>query len=185
MGGPLLWTDTNPLLRFAFSSPRLAGALPFRGTRRLAGMVLPIAKRFPPLLSIYMTASRVDLEKAEVLIQTVEDPIRQLNRDLAEWIRDGDLVIGGRNVTKALSQTTVPILSLYGRQDGIVLPSTATAIATLLPEEQVTVLGVGDAERRYAHADLFISEGVQEDVFKPLVAWLRTDHHNQSSRWSG
>ena len=34
MGAPLRWTEVHPLLRFAFRSPRLVGAIKLSGTRR-------------------------------------------------------------------------------------------------------------------------------------------------------
>lgn len=171
MGGPLRWAALHPLLRAAFRSSRLAGALPIRGTRSLAGAVLPIARRIPPLLTIYMTPRRIDLSRADELVQTVEDPVPQLNAELARWFRRVDLELAGRNVTAALGAVDRRVLCVVARQDGIVPPAAALAVCEAMPG-RVDVLAVGDEARRYAHADLFISEGVQQDVFEPMLQWL-------------
>ncbi|MFT4975254.1 MAG: pimeloyl-ACP methyl ester carboxylesterase [Myxococcota bacterium] len=172
MGGPLRWPTVHPLLQIAFRSERLAGALPIRGTRRLARLALPIARRIPPLLLIYATPWRIDLSQADALVQTVEDPTRQLNAELARWFRTRDLILCGVDVTAALGATSRPMLCVFGVHDGIVPADAALAVRDAMPEGDVEVLAVGDAKRRYAHADLFISEGVQEDVFEPMLRWL-------------
>ena len=173
IGGPLRWEAVHPLLRIAFRSSRLAGAVPIRGTRRAAKLILPIARRFPPLLLIYATPSRIDLSQVNQLTQTVEDPVSQINAEMARWLRSTDLILDGRNVTEALGAVDRPVLCIVGNQDGIVPPSTALAVRDAMPG-RVDVLAVGDRSTRYAHADLFISEGVQEAVFEKMLQWLRT-----------
>jgi len=170
MGGPLRWSALHPLLRVAFRSSRLAGALPIRGTRAGARFALPIARRIPPLLHIYATPGRIDLSQADALVQTVEDPVPRLNAQIARWFRSVDLELGGLNVTDALSSVDRPVLCVVANQDGIVPPAAALAVRDVMP--RVDVLAVGDAQSRYAHADLFISEGVQQDVFDPMLRWL-------------
>lgn len=173
IGGPLRWASVHPLLRIAFRSSRLAGALPIRGTRLAARAILPIARRFPPLLLIYATPWRVDLSQVDQLTQTVEDPIPKINAEMARWLRSTDLILDGRNVTEALGAVERPVFCIIGNQDGIVPPAAALAVQDAMPG-WVDVLAVGDRSARYAHADLFISEGVQAAVFEPMLQWLRT-----------
>ncbi|MEL6342357.1 MAG: alpha/beta fold hydrolase [Myxococcota bacterium] len=180
MAGPLRWSGVHPALRLLSQAPGLVGAIPFAFTRALAGNVLPLARRVPGLLRPYLTARRVDLRAAHALIQTVEDPSRHINRELAVWVRDRDLHLGGLNVFDALSEVQVPILCIYGNADGIVPPETARSIADAAG--RVTLLAVGGPDHPYAHADLFISDGVHHAVFQPIRTWLGSAHRQPEQR---
>jgi len=172
IGGPLRWVSAHPALKLAFASPRLAGMVPIVGTRALARRLLPIVRHYPPLLSIYMNARRVDLSRPELLVNTVDDPVPWINRQVARWVRDQDLVVRGLNITTALAAVEVPILVVLANRDGIVPAATARSVRDVLRPGLVTVLEVGDPERWYAHADLFIGEQAEQAVFTPMAAWL-------------
>lgn len=172
MGGPLRWEGVHPLVKLAFSSGRLAGAIPVKGTRRAARRLLPLARHVTPLMSIYMNTEAVDLSEPDQLVKTVEDPVRWINRQVARWIQQGDLVVDGLNVVEALTLTDLPIFAVLANADGIVPPATARSVEDVLGPEQVDVLEVGDAERWAAHADLFIGDDAQSRVFSPIAEWL-------------
>jgi pimeloyl-ACP methyl ester carboxylesterase len=173
IGGPLRWVDVHPLLSVAFRSGRVAGAVPIKGTRRLARVALPLLKRVPALLSIYLNADGVDLSRGDQLVQTIDDPVPYINRQIARWIRQKDLVVGGVNVTEGLAEVTTPLMVVLANKDGIVPVKTAMSAVDAMGGNESTVLEVGDPERWMAHADLFIGEGAQERVFEPMSRWLR------------
>jgi pimeloyl-ACP methyl ester carboxylesterase len=173
MGGPLRWDDPHPAVRIAFSSARLAGLLPVKGTRLLARAALPLLVRVPALLGLYMNADRIDLSRADQLVNTVEDPVPFINRQVARWIKAGDLIVGGVNVTHALPRVVGPdVLCVLANRDGIVPPAAARSVETILGADRVHVLEVGEDDAWYAHADLFIGDTCQQDVFEPMRAWL-------------
>lgn len=171
IGAPLRWTEIHPLLKLAFSSPWLVGRLPFAGTQRMARAVLPLLAR-TPLLSIYMNIANVDLSAAEQLTRTVDDPHPRVNRDIALWIKARDLVLGGRNVTMALSTEERPLLVVVSNRDGIVPESSALAAREAWGGSDVDVLRVGDDSTWYAHADLFVGHDSPAAVFQPITDWL-------------
>lgn len=173
IGGPLRWVQVHPALALAFKSPRLAGLLPIVGTRAMARRALPVVKRVPPLLSIYMNARQVDLSHPELLVNTVDDPVPYINRQVALWVRQRDLVVRGLNITEGMRRIDLPVLVVLANRDGIVPAATARSVADLLPAHRVTVLEVGEGDRWYAHADLFIGARARREVFEPMAAWLR------------
>ncbi|MFO0551521.1 MAG: alpha/beta fold hydrolase [Polyangiaceae bacterium] len=169
VGAPVRWVKINPLLRIAFGSPTLAGLVRFKGTRQLAGAALPYVLRHTPwLLSIYMNPRYVDQSALEQLVQTVEDPNRHVNREIAQWIRDGDLVMRGVNVARSLKQVTQPLLSIVARADGIVPPETAGFAHTEVASADRQLVEVGHEDLRLAHADMFISDHALAQVFAPI-----------------
>jgi pimeloyl-ACP methyl ester carboxylesterase len=171
MGAPLRWQNVHPALRLLFASSRVAGRIKISGTRRIAGFALPLAaRRFPSLLSIYMNAAIVDLEHADELVKTVEDPIPKLNGEIARWVKDRDLTVDSINVTRALRSIDLPFLCVVANRDGIV-PHEA-AVSALDVFRNGELLAVGDDATWFAHADLFISRPAQERVFEPLASWL-------------
>lgn len=172
IGGPLRWDSAHPLMRVLFSSPRLAGAVPLHGTRKMARAALPIAKRIPGLLSFYMNSAIVDLSRADKLVQTVDNPNRRLNRQIAHWLRDRDLVVDGVNVTDALHKIDLPLMCILANKDGVVPPAAVLAAVNAIGSDDVEVLKVGDQRTWFAHADLFVSRYAQERVFEPLAQWL-------------
>ena len=171
VGSPLSWREQNKLVRAAFGSPRLAGMVPVRGSRRLAGWALPVAKRLPFLLSIYLNPAHVDLQDAAVMVQTVEDPDRRGNAELARWMGVGELVVGGVEVAAALQARTEPLLLVVGNRDGVVPPASALAAAERWGGPVETRV-VGTDRRWYAHADLFVARRAPEEVFAPIVDFL-------------
>lgn len=172
IGGPLRWEQTHPLMKLAFASPALAGLVPFKGTRALARRALPVARRYPPLLSIYMNARQIDLSRADQLVNTVDDPVPWINRQVARWVKQGDLVVRGLNTTEALRGLDLPMLVVLANRDGIVPPGTARSIEHIAAPGAVRVLEVGSGEHWYAHADLFISHDAARTVFAPMERWL-------------
>lgn len=172
IGGPLRWEDVHPALRLIFSSPAVAGALPSVGTRLLARLAIPLVKRLPPLASIYMNVHQIELDRADDLVKTVDDPHPKLNREIARWIRHGDLVVAGSEITRAMRRVDIPVLCILANRDGIVPEPSVLSIEDAIGTEDVSTLRVGDDETWFAHADLFISEYAEQKVFEPLGDWL-------------
>lgn len=172
LGGPLRWEAVHPLMRVAFSSATVAGLVPMKGTRFLAKRLLPIVEKTPQLLSIYMNAGQIDLSKAADLVQTVDDPNPYLNRQIAHWVREKDLEVAGVNVTRAMGDISIPLLCMHANRDGIVPSAAARSILDHVASQDVTAMEVGDDEKWYAHADLFIAKGAEQKVFAPLADWL-------------
>ncbi|HSN98436.1 MAG TPA: alpha/beta fold hydrolase, partial [Candidatus Nanopelagicales bacterium] len=115
MGTPVRWVRIHPLLRAAFGSPALVGAIRLRGTRKLAEVMLPQLVRFTPwLLSIYMNPEITDVSAAREMVKTVEDPNRAINRQIADWIGRRDLVLHETNISEALRTMTRPLLCVFG-----------------------------------------------------------------------
>ncbi len=174
IGSPVRWVEIHPALRLAFSSPALAGLLPFRGTRRLAGLALPLlARHLPWVLSIYMNAEITDTSAAGEMVRTVEDPNRHVNRQIACWIRDRDLTLSGVNISEGLRSVTAPLLCVSATGDGIVPRRTAEFPFLAVSSPEKKLLEVGTPELAMAHADLFISSEAQIRVFEPIAAWLQ------------
>ena len=171
MGSPVRWVDIHPAIKVAFSVPALVGQVRLRGTRRLAGLALPhLARLLPSVLSIYMNAGITDVS-AE-MVKTVEDPNRHINREIAYWIRNKDLVVRGKNLSEAIGDLQNPLLCVLARGDGIVPQRTAEFPYHAVASREKRLLEVGTRERAMAHADLFVSNGAQEGVFEPIAAWL-------------
>jgi pimeloyl-ACP methyl ester carboxylesterase len=173
LGGPIRWVRAHPLLRIAFRSPKWAGRVPIRGTRKLARRALPLLQKMPWVLSIYMNPNMIDLTAADQLVKTVDDPIPYLNRQIAHWVTDGDLVVDGLNICEALVGLELPTLCVVANQDGIVPVETALSLGEFVAEPYFSVLRVGDEKRWFAHADLFINELARPWVFSPMSEWLR------------
>lgn len=176
IGGPLRWDHVSPLLRGAFVSGHLAGAVPIVGTRRMAALALPVLKRIPGALSMYMNVDGIDLANIGSLVQTVDDPVPYINRQLARWIRDRDLRVRGVDVLAGLRNVEdAQFLAILANRDGIVPPSAARSIVGAVGEARATVLEIGTEANWYAHADLFIGRSAVRDVFEPLERWLLLD----------
>jgi pimeloyl-ACP methyl ester carboxylesterase len=170
IGAPLSWPQPHGLLRTLFASPEFASRVRVSGTRRMARLALPVARRFPKLLSPYMNAEIVDLSGLDTLLATVEDPIPKLNGEIARWVKQQDLVVSGVNVVEALSRVDRPYLCIVANRDGIVpLDSAQSALSAFSRSESLVA---GDDETWFAHADLFVSRPAQVRVFAPLVEWL-------------
>ena len=173
LGAPLRWENVHPALKLAFSSPALIGALRIKGSRTMAAMALPLLKKAPWLLSMYLHPEIVDLSRPDMLARTVEDPRPELNREIAVWMREKDLTLRGRNLTESFRCVTRPLLCMLANADGIVPPKTALSAYDACGAETKDFLTVGTDRIKLAHADLFISRHSQELVFEPLASWLK------------
>lgn len=177
LGGPLRWRGVHPLVELAFSSPRLIGSVPFVGTRALARLGLAVFEHAPALLSLYMNAEKIDLSRAGELVQTVDDPIPFLNRQIAHWVRERDLRVADVNVTEALAEVEdLSLLCVLANRDGVVPPEAALSVLDVLEADPADVLLAGGSgeDDWFAHADLFISERARQEVFEPMTDWLLT-----------
>ncbi len=173
IGSPVRWVEIHPLLKLAFSSPALAGMLRFRGTRKFAGFALPrLARHAPRVLSVYMNPEITDTRRASEMVKTVEDPNPYVNRQIAHWIRDRDLVLRGVNISEGLRSFRSPLLCVSAWGDGIVPRRTAEFPYLAVGSPVKKLLEVGAPDLAMAHADLFISREAQARVFEPIVAWL-------------
>lgn len=172
IGGPLRWNQLHPALQLLASRPELIGLLPIRGTRKLARAAIPVIRRFPKLAAMYMNAEIIDLDQAEELTKTVDNPHPHLNRQVAHWLKNKDLEVAGLNVTEGLHGLEIPVLCVVANGDGVVPPEAVLSIRDAQPVD-VEVLDVGNDEVWFAHADLFVSKHARDEVFAPLARWLR------------
>lgn len=173
LGGLVTWKEAHPVVRFAFGSPWLAGMLRVKNTRRMARVALPVlAKVAPSVLSVYLNHRSTDLSQSHRMVQTVEDPHPVINREIAEWIQRGDLVVDGVNVSRKLATFTHPFLCVVANDDGIVPPATSRHTYDVIGSSTKELLFVGDAELPIAHADLFLCRGAEERIFAPIAKFL-------------
>ena len=173
MAGLVTWREAHPIVRFAFGSPRLAGMMRMKNTRRFARLALPVVARVAPsIMSVYINERSTDLSQAARMVQTVEDPHPVINREIAEWIRRGDLVVRGVNVSERLPAITQPFFCVVANDDGIVLPATSRHTFDVIGSTRKEILFVGDAEMPIGHADLFLCKGAQPRVFAPVADFL-------------
>lgn len=173
MAGLVTWKGAHPLVRVAFSSPRLVGLMRMRNTRQLVRFALPVVTKVAPsLLSVYVNHRSTDLSGYAKLVQTVEDPHPIINREIAQWIQRGDLVLRGVNVSQKLASLEHPFFCVVANDDGIVLPVTSRHTYDAIGSKVKRLLEVGDADQRIAHADLFLCHGAQERIFTPIADFL-------------
>ncbi|QQR81860.1 MAG: alpha/beta fold hydrolase [Deltaproteobacteria bacterium] len=172
MGAPLRWEEVHTLMKILFASPKIAGMIPIVGTRSLARLLFPLISK-TSLMNIYLHKEIVDLSHQNILMETIENPNRFLNREIAEWIQHKDLVVEGKNITQALKKVKNPLLCVLANADGIVPPMTALSAHEVIGSKVKDTLVVGTDELRFAHADLFISDYSHEMVFKPIAEWLQ------------
>ena len=173
MGSPVRWVDVHPVIRAAFAFPALVGAIPVRGTRKLAELALPsLLERAPWLVSNYIVTKPDTAEATRELTKTVEDPSRHVNRQIATWIRDRDLIVRGQNLSDAIARIDRPYLCVLAKQDGIVPARTASYAFERIGSEDKRLLQVEHASMPLAHADLFIADRAAELVFEPVASWL-------------
>lgn len=176
LGGLVTWREVHPLVRLAFASPRAAGLVRFRSTRRFARLAFPLLARVAPgLLSLYVNVRSTDLTQAARMVQTVEDPHPPINREIAEWIKRGDLVLRDVNVSRRVRDVTNPFLCVVARNDGIVTPKTSRHTFETIGSTRKRLLEVGDPATPIAHADLFLARGAQERVFAPVADFLQEE----------
>jgi pimeloyl-ACP methyl ester carboxylesterase len=173
MAGLVTWREAHPIVRFAFASPRVAGLMRMKNTRRLARFALPVlSKVAPSLLSVYINERSTDLSQAARMVQTVEDPHPIINREIAEWMKRGDLVVRGVNVSEHLPKMRHPFLCVVANDDGIVLPATSRHTFDMIGSSHKEILLVGDVEMPIGHADLFLCKGAQPRIFAPIADFL-------------
>ncbi len=173
IGSPVRWVEIHPAIRVAFGSPTLVGLVRLRGTRRIARVALPyLLEHTPWVLSLYMNPSHVDPGAVSELVRTVEDPNRYVNKQIAQWIRDKDLVLRGINVSESLLGLELPLLCVVANGDGIVPRATAEFSYRRIGSSDRTLLEVGSQDMRLAHADMFVSDEAQSRVYAPVRDWL-------------
>ncbi len=173
MGGLVTWRRVHPLLKLAFASPWLAGRVRLGGTRLAARLALPtLAKVAPGLLSIYINPRSTSLARASEMVETVEDPVPSLNREIAEWVGRRELVVRGVNVSRKLREMTHPVMCVLGRQDGVVPEETSRAIYEEVGSTRRELLALGTEEWPIGHADLFLAEHAEERIFTPIAEFL-------------
>lgn len=172
VGAPLRWVGIHPALRTAFRSAWLAGKLSFRGTRRMARVAMPIAARVPKVLGLYMNTAHVDLSQSSTMLNTVEDPVARVNKDIARWVKNRDMVLRGINITEAMAATSQPLLLVMSNRDGIVPDEAVLSARRAWGASDVEVLKVGTEADWYAHADLFVADDAPRLVFDPIARWV-------------
>ena len=173
IGSPVRWVKVNPVIELLSMSPALIGEMRMRGTRKLARLALPLLTKFAPdLLRIYLNPTLTDVSRLSEMLQTVENPNRYLNRQIAVWIHRRDLTLRHHNVTAALQHVRNPVLTISATHDGIVPPATARYVHDTVGSPDKTLIEVGSATVMLAHADLFISDIALERVYQPLADWL-------------
>ncbi len=171
IGAPLRWEKVHPLVKLIFFSPRLIRLLCFAKTKEVMKLFFPLLVR-SPLLKIYLHPEMVDFRHKELLLQTVEDPNRFLNAEIAHWVWKRDLIVDGENLTDAVRKLKNPLLCVLANGDGIVPPMTALSVHEIAGSKTKETLVVGTDQLRFAHADLFVSNHAHDMVFKPISDWL-------------
>lgn len=173
IGGPVRWVRVHPLVRAAFVSPRLLGNLPIVGSRALAKVALPHLLRHTPwALSMYMNKEHLDASAVDQLAKTVEDPSRHVNRQIAEWIGERDLVLDGVNLTHVLPRIKTPFLSVSANGDGIVPRETTDYTYANIGSRERHAFVVGSSAVKFGHADVFVSDHSDDQLYAPVAAWL-------------
>ncbi len=175
MGAPLSWEQSHVLVRWLFYFPKLLGWIPVFHTRWLVRAVLPLLLQFPKLLEIYLHPDLINKRAIGRLTETVENPNRFLNEEIARWIKQKDLVVDGKNLTAELRNVTCNLICILANSDGVVpMPTALSAYQNIgTPDRRKEILVVGTEDLRFAHADLFVSDFSQQMVFAPLVSHLR------------
>ena len=185
IAGPLRWEKAHPLVRLLFASPRLAGALPIRGSRQVARIALPWLLRIPRILSPYMNATMVERRDVQTFVRSVEDPSPRMNREIAEWLTRGELEVDGQPLSHHIREADLPFLCILARADGIVPPATVRSAWEEIGSRNKKLLEIGTPAQRFAHADLFISRHACRLVFEPLTDWLGTVESNLAPATTG
>ena len=172
IGSPLRWEAAHPLLKVAFLSRFLIGLVPMKGSDRMARMFFPLLARVPGALSIYINVDHIDLDDAEQIMRTIDVPSRRINRHIAVWMRQKDMVLDGTNITDALGAVDKPLLVIHTNRDQIVPEQVSLSVVKAWGGSDITVLKIGDESDWYAHADLFMAPRAPELVFGPMADWL-------------
>ncbi len=171
IGSPLRWESMHSLLKYAFSIPWLVGLIQVKNIRTWLRVLAPLILK-TSLSKLYLHKEMVDTKHLELFFETVEDPNRYINAELARWMKNKDLILDGKNLTKALHKMKNPILCVLSNADGIVPPLTALSAHEVAGSMIKETLLVGTEKLRFAHADLFISHQAHDMVFRPIADWL-------------
>ncbi|EKD42081.1 MAG: alpha/beta hydrolase fold protein [uncultured bacterium] len=171
MGTPMRWEDVHPLVKLAFLSPKLVGCIRVAYTKELIRLLFPFIVN-SPFLKIYLHKEMVDLRNQNILLESVENPNRYINKEIAEWVKKKDLFINGKNLTQELKKIKNPLLCIVANSDGVVPAMTALSAHEVIGSKIKETLVVGTDNLRFAHADLFVSNHCHEMVFKPVAEWL-------------
>ncbi len=171
VGAPLRWEKVHPLLKTICLSPRLIGLLRFPKTKEMIKILFPLFLR-SPLIKIYLHKEMVDLSRKDILMETIEDPNRFLNREIASWVNNKDLVFDETNLSREFRKVKNPLLCVLANSDGIVPPLTALSAHEVAGSKIKETIVIGTDTLRFAHADLFISRYCHEMVFEPISNWL-------------
>jgi pimeloyl-ACP methyl ester carboxylesterase len=177
MAGLVTWRTIHPLLRAAFVSSRAIAQVPMRGTAKLAGAALPLARAgilSSTWVGAYINPQTTKLHDREALVRTIEDPHPCLNREMALWMRRKSLLVRGVDVSRSLLQYRKPLFSAIALQDGVVTPETARHVFLRAGSTRKQCVEVGTREQPVAHADLFLGTGMQRQVFEPIARFLST-----------
>jgi pimeloyl-ACP methyl ester carboxylesterase len=173
IGSPVRWVKAHPLLRLAGVSPALAGLVPARDNQRLAEALLPrVVRHAPWLLRSYLNPEITELGAAGEMVKVVEKACRRINREIAAWVRDRDLVLRGVNVSERLSSIVRPLLCVVANNDGLVPRETAEFPYWRIGSRSKRLLEVGTRDIAIGHADLFLSREAHGRVFEPIARWL-------------
>lgn len=176
VGGPFRWEQCHPVVSLAMSRPRLVGMIPVKGSRTFLKHAFPLLRRFPIFIKQYIQPDSVAGDNHDGLLPAVDDPCRNLARQLAEWINAKDLVVDGTNITQGLKRVTNPLLCATGNNDGIVPPATSLAAIAASGSKIKEVLWIGDDQTPFGHTDPMIHRESPERVFEPIAKWLDRQH---------
>lgn len=173
MGSPLRWTTASGIVAAFGTLAPVFGKVPVQGTRHLARWLLPVGVRLVPgLMAVYLNPRLTHTGEPHQLSRTVEDTHPAVNLELARWIRNRDLTLGGIDVADALRKFDRPLLVVVGNGDRICPPEVALS-AVGLSAGPSRALKVGTDSERVAHADLFISDLAPERIYAPIARFLR------------
>ena len=175
MASPLRWDAVHPVVRSLFSSPFLARRVRVSGLRSVVRGVMPLLLRAPRLVELYMNTSTIDTRHMGEITRTVEDPPIAVNVDIAHWMRDRDLKVGGIDIASGLAAMRMPLLVVLGNRDGVVPEPTVMSVVGAWGGDDVQVLRVGDRKNWYGHANLFVADDAPELVFQPIIRWLQRE----------
>lgn len=172
IGSPLKMENVHPAFAMVTFSPRLLGLIKFSHTRLMAKFALPFITRWPRLIYIYLHPEIVDMSRPDLLLPAIENPNRNLNTQLAHWVKEKDLIIDGKNMTEIMKKVKNPVLCIIANADGIVSEEVALSVHDAVSGDVKDYFVAGNDTVKMAHADLFVSNYAGAMVFEPLAKWL-------------
>lgn len=171
IGSPMRWEEIHPVVKYAFAFPKIVGCINVSSTKAMIRLLFPLILK-SPLLKIYLHKEMVDLKHPSLLLESVENPNRFVNRQIAEWVANKDLIIDGKSLTEELKKATNPLLCIIANGDGVVPPMTAMSAHEVISSKVKETMVIGTDKLRFAHADLFVSNHAHDMVFKPIAEWI-------------